>query len=233
MFTDKTTARIVGALFIVATVTAIVGGALVVPMDGQDGLAEVADLRGQVVTGVLLEVVLALSVVGIGVMIFPVLRRRNEGLALGYAAARLLEAVLLLAASMSALVFVSLSRDHGTSGVDSLPALADVVRSSREWTYLFGSMVLLGVGGLILYSLLLRSGLVPVWLSTWGLVGAGMILVRGVAEAYGVDLPVALQALLALPIALNEMVLAVWLIVRGFDDVDHAAEPTRQRITAG
>ena len=87
---------------------------------------------------------------------------------------------------------------------------------AREWTYLMGSMVMLGLGALVLYTLLYRSRLVPRWLSLWGLVGAGLILVRGVAEMYGAEFATAAQAILAAPIALNEMVLAVWLIVRGF-----------------
>ena len=85
MFADKTTARIVGVLFIVGTVTAIVGGSLVEePLERSNALVEVAGSEGRVVTGVLLELVLAASVAGIGALLFPVLRRRNEGLAMGY-----------------------------------------------------------------------------------------------------------------------------------------------------
>ena len=84
MCTDRVTARIVGLLFIVGTVTAIVGGALVDSITEPDAVVDVAGSKGQIVTGALLEMVLALSVVGIAVMIYPVLKRRDEGLALGY-----------------------------------------------------------------------------------------------------------------------------------------------------
>ena len=100
MCTDRVTARIVGVLFIVGTVTAVVGGALVDSITEPDAVVEVAGSKGQIVTGALLEMVLALSVVGIAVMIYPVLKRRDEGLALGYVGVRMLEAVLLLAASI-------------------------------------------------------------------------------------------------------------------------------------
>ena len=92
----------------------------------------------------------------------------------------------------------------------------DLVLAARDWTYLIGSMVLLGVGALLLYTLLLRSELVPTWLATWGLVGGALILIEGVLQMYGLDLPALVQVVLTAPIALNQMVLAVWLIVRGF-----------------
>ena len=70
-------------------------------------------------TGVLLELVLAASVAGIGALLFPVLRRRNEGLAMGYVCTRILESVLLLAASVSGLVFLDLGQDHGRAGLEA------------------------------------------------------------------------------------------------------------------
>ncbi len=211
--TDRTIARTVGVLFIVATVTAIVGGTLVTAIEEHGALATVAADQGRVVTGVLLELVNALSVVGIGALFFPVLRRRDEGLALAYAAVRTLEAVFLITASVSALVFLASGPGKTGGGADG--RTADLVLDVREWTYFVGSMLLLGVGGLILYALLYRAGLVPAWLSLWGLGGAALILLRAVLEAYGLDLPVALQAVLTAPIAVNEMVLAVWLIAKG------------------
>ena len=139
----------------------------------------------------------------------------------------MLEAVLLLAASISALLLLSMSQDHGGDGTRVQPT-SDLVLAARDWTVLIGSMVLLGVGGLILYSLLLRSALVPAWLAAWGLAGAALILVEGVLEMYQLDLPVFVQAVLTAPIAVNEMVLAVWLIVRGFGGPLVAQAPDRR-----
>ncbi|MGZ4684332.1 DUF4386 domain-containing protein [Oryzihumus sp.] len=212
---DQVIARTVGVLFMVGTVTAIVGGSMVLAIEHPGALAAVAADHSRVVTGVLLELVLALSVLGIGALLFPVLRRRDEGLALAYAGVRTLEAVLLMAASVAALVF--LASGPGARAVGAVSRAPALVLALREWTYLSGSMVLLGVGGLLLYSLLFRASLVPAWLSLWGLVAAALILLRGVLELAGLDLPGGWQAVLAAPIAVNEMVLAVWLIVRGFD----------------
>ena len=223
---DRVRARVVGSLFILASVAAIAGGSLVLPVDKGAGLGEIASSDARIVTGVLLELVMVYAVLGIATLFFPVLRRSDGGLAMGYVAARTMEAVLLLVAATSALVVVAASRS--TAAVDG--AVLDAMVLVREWTYMLGSLVALGLGGLVLYTLLLRSGIVPGWLAVWGLAGAALILARGVVGMYGADLSGLAQAVLAAPIALNEMVLAVWLIVRGFgppvdapiDEVRHA-----------
>lgn len=215
-FTDRTLGRLVGVLFIVASVAAIIGGSLLLPLQSDDYLAEVAAAEGQVVTGALIELVLVLSVLGIAALLLPVLRRHNEGLAVGYLATRTLEAVLLAAAAVSALVVLSLGRGHGT-GEAGVSALGDALLATRDWTYLLGSLVALGISTLILNALLRGARLVPGWLTVWGLVGGALVLLRGVIEAYGVDLSGAVQAVLAAPIGVQEMVLAGWLIIRGFD----------------
>lgn len=221
--TTRTTARIVGVLFIVASATAIAGGTMVQSVEDGD-LAEVADRATLVVTGFLFEVVLVASVVGIAALLFPVLRRRDEGLAMSYVGARILEATLLLIAALGAILVVAIAREPDAT---TAPAtLADAFVTLRTWSYLIGSMLALGVGAVILYWLLLRSRLVPTWLSVWGLAGAALIIGRSIVEISGVDLDAALQGALAAPIAVNEMVLAVWLIARGFDE-GHLPGPDR------
>jgi hypothetical protein len=214
---DRTIAWVTGILFIVASAAAIVGGGLLLPIGKDDYLTKVADAEGQVVSGALIELVLVLAVIAIAVMLFPVLRRHDEGLALSYVGARTIEGVLLLAASLSALFVLSLSKDYGARGAAGTDPVGESLLSVRDWTYLIGSLVIFGVGALILYSLLYRTMLVPRWLSWWGLIGAALVLARGLVEMYGVEFSGLVQGLLAAPIGINEMVLAVWLIVKGFD----------------
>lgn len=232
MFAPKTTARIVGVLFIVASAAAIAGGSLLLPLDQPDFLSATAAAENQVVSGVLLELVLVLSVVGIAVMIYPILRRWNEGLGMAYIGARTVEAVLLLAASVSGLVALSLARTFEQPGDSGVLALGGSILATREWTYLIGSLVALGISAMILNSALIRAHLVPAWLSVWGLLGGGLILVRGIIEVYGVDLNGLTQGILAAPIAIQEMVFALWLIIKGFDLSRHtlmAGEPARNQ----
>ena len=95
---ERTAARVAGAAFIVASVAAIVGGGLLVSVDDASSLTELAGDRTTLATGVVLELVLVAAVVTIAVALHPVLRRVSETLALGYVAARVVEAVVLLAA---------------------------------------------------------------------------------------------------------------------------------------
>lgn len=209
----RSTAVAVGVLFIVASATAIIGGSLLLPISGDNYLSETANAQGQVVSGALLEMVLALSVVAIAALLFPVLKGTSEGLAIGYVGARVLEAVLLLTATMSALVVLALAMDESAAGA---AATGDLMQRVRDATYLVGSMVMFGVGAVVLYSLLYRANLVPAWLSLWGLAGGLLILARGAVELYGIELSAVWQGVMAAPIGLNEMVLALWLILRGF-----------------
>ncbi len=225
----KRTARIVGGLFIIATVLAIVGGSLLLPLDESAYLTEAAAAEGQMVLGALLELAMAISVVGIAVMFFPVLKTQDEGLGLGYVGLRILEAALLGAAATSSLVILTLGLDYG-SGAQGLGDLMLVV---RDWTYMLGSLVFLGVGGLVLYTLLYRSRLVPVWLSLWGLIAAALILGRGLVESFGVELTGVTQGVLAAPIAIQEMVLALWLIVKGFNLSRFDDRPAEEPVLTG
>lgn len=229
MYAYKRDARIVGVLYILATVLAIVGGSLLVPLEEPGYLAEAADTQNRIVLGALLEIGLVVSVVGIAVMFFPVLKRKDEGLALGYVGARTLEAVFLGIAAVSSLVIMTLALDFGAGAQSSV----DLSLTVREWTYMAGGMVFFGLGGLILYPLLYQARLVPRWLSLWGLIGVVLILGRAVLETFGLELSGVVQGVMAAPIAIQEMVLAIWLIVRGFDMSVLAGRPDKEKVLSG
>ncbi len=213
---QRATARLVGVLFIVASVSAIVGGSLLLPLDDPDYLIEVAAHEGQIILGVLLEFILALSVVGIAALLLPVLKPHGEGMAVGYLAVRTLEATFILLASTTALVVLALSQDWGSAGGVGVAPVGSALLSVREWTYLVGTLLVFAVSAVILNTLLYRSRLVPVWLSLLGLVGGLLLLTRAVAEMFGFEAPFALQLFWAAPIGLQEMILAVLLIWKGF-----------------
>jgi hypothetical protein len=215
MTNDRITARIVGALFIVASATAIIGGVLMLPVDGTDALAEAPSQVGRVISGALFETVLAFSVIAIATLLFPVLRRHHEGMALSYAGIRILEGVVLLAATLTGLVVLAFGVEVG-SGAAGVATVAETLRLTREWTYLIGSMLVFGTSAVLLNVMLVRSRLVPAWLSLWGLAGGVLVLARVVAEMYGQDLSIATQAVLTAPIGIQEMVFAAWLILKGF-----------------
>ncbi len=213
MGTDATRTRVAGVLFIVATVAAVVGGTLLLPAQEGDFLADAASSEGRVMAGAILEFVQALAVMAIPALLFPVLARVDRSWALGFFGARTIEAVFTIAGSVFALLVLSLS---GRNGADvSVEPLGELLVDGREWTYLYGPTLMFSVSAILLYLLLFRGRLVPGWLSIWGLLGGVLLLVSGVVEMLGYELGGA-QAIFSAPIGLNEMVLSVWMIVKGF-----------------
>jgi len=216
----RKTAIIVGVLFITATVTAIISLVVLGPlMEGPDYLTAVAAGKTGVITAVIFELILAISVMGIGVLMFPVLKNDNEGLALGYAAVRLIECVFILLSSTGLLSLLTLGEQITAASQDASyhqPAGA-LSLAVRDWSVVLGTLIFLGLGGLVLNYLLYTSKLVPRWLSAWGLIGAGLILITGILSLFGLDPESSITTILALPIATQEMVFAVWIIFKGFN----------------
>jgi len=204
---SKTSARLVGVLFIAASATAVAGGSLLLPVQRRDFLTT-GGPHAQLVTGALLEVTLALTVVAIAALLLPVLRPAGEGWAVLYTAIRTLEGLLILIGAMSALVMTSLVGAGGPA------ALGAAVLQTREWAYHLSTVLVFAVSAMVLNALLLRGGQVPRWLAWWGLIGGCLLLLRGVLELYG-SLPAVVQAVGAAPIGVQEMVFAGWLIVKG------------------
>ena len=215
MNSHRKTAIIVGVLFITATVTAILTifllGSILEP---PDYLAKVSENENRVIVAVIFWLILAVSVMGIGVMMFPVLKTYDEGLALGYAGVRLIETVFIIAAGLSLLSLLTLSQEFVAGALDAAyyqPSGA-LLLALHDWSFVIGTLIFLGLGGLCLNYMLYQLRLVPRWLSGWGLIGAALVLLYGLISLFGLD-----PGFLAAAIAVQEMVFAVWLIVKGFN----------------
>jgi hypothetical protein len=216
----RKTAILVGVLFIVATFTAILS--LIIlgsTLDPSEYLTAVSTNEFQVIITVILWLILSVSVLGIGVFMFPVLKKYNEGLALGYVGLRLIETIFIIIGSLSVLTLLSVSQEFVAGGFDPsyYQPLGTLLLALQDWSWVIGTMIFLGLGGLPLYYLLYISHLIPRILSLWGLLGALLILLYGVLGLFGFDLNIPVLNLLAAPIAVQEMVFAVWLIVKGFN----------------
>lgn len=214
MKTYRKTAVAVGILFILATAASLLGSALTGGVTGAaDHLGTIAARADSFIGAALLTVCAAICCVLIAALLFPVLKRVNEGLALGYVGLRIMEAMTLVITTVSFLLLVTLSRESVAGGTSaaSLRGAATVVESLHEWAFPLNPIVFF-LGGVVLYSLLYTSRLVPRWLSVWGLAGAAAVFAFALLKMYGGG-----SMLLAVPIGVQEMVLAGWLIVRGFD----------------
>jgi hypothetical protein len=220
MDTYRKTAVIVGLLFIIATVSALLSGVFLgSTLDAPNYLAAVSSNETSVIIAVILELILAVSVFGIGFMLFPILKKYVESLAMAYVGFRLFEAIFIVVASLGLLSLLTISQQYvAGASYTSYQPLGSLLLALRDWSYLIGTMIFLGLGGLTLNYLLYQSKLVPRWLSLWGLIGAAFILLYGILGLFGLSTDLTSPStFLALPIAVQEMVFAVWLIVKGFN----------------
>jgi hypothetical protein len=222
MDTTRRTARVAGVLFIITFVTSIPAAFLLYPPvldDANYVLGAGADVR--VAWGALLEVLLIIANVGTAVVLFPILKRQNEGLALGYVTARLVECTFIAIGIVSLLSILTLRQDFtGTAGggPDAFVTVGKSLVAIHDWTFLLGPGFIVGVGnGLILGWLMYRSGLVPRGMALLGLIAGPVLCAGGIAVLLGVVEPDSpLKALVAAPEFVWELSLGIYLMVRGF-----------------
>ncbi len=230
MNTNRTIARTVGILFIVATVLYAPGNALSKPIIGApDYLISLSANASTVVVGALLEMIAAFACAGIAIGLYPVLRRHNEALSLGAVGFRLIEAVFYIVAAVGLLSLLTLSQEYvqagGASAAASFQTAGTLLLAVRKWAG-ESSMIAFALGALSYYYVFYQSGLIPRWLSGWGALGAALTLSAALLTIFGQITPMStVFVVLNLPIGLQEMVLAVWLIVKGFSSSAIAAQP--------
>ena len=236
MSTNRNIARTMGWLFIIGTVAGILSRVVTGSISGaQDLLASISAHGNQVTLGALLVMVMGSALAMVPVVAYPVLRKHDEGLALGYVVFRgALEAVYYMAIVVSWLLLLPLSQVYqvGAPDASSLRALGNVLFATKEIAS-FG-MIVFSLGGLMFYYLLYRSKLVPRWLSGWGLVGLIFGLAAGLLVMFGFFSPTStISDVLQIPIGVQEMFFAVWLIVKGFNPSAMAPEAATQPIVGG
>jgi Domain of unknown function (DUF4386) len=230
MDADQRNARIAGVLFIITFLTSIPAYALFQPvLDDPAGYIAGGGEDNQIYLGVLLELLLIIANVGTAVVLFPILRRQNEILSLGYVTARLVECVFIAGGILCVLGIVSLRQDDPDAS-----ALAVSLAAIKDWTFLLGPGFIVGFGnGLILGYLMYRSGLVPRGMAMLGLIGGPLIVLSGIGVLFDAwDAGGTVQSLATIPEFLWELSLGVYLAVKGFKsspilsaDTRHAGVP--------
>jgi hypothetical protein len=222
MRAHRKTAIVVGVLFILAAAAAIIGLALYGPvLHDPDYIIKGSASETQVIWGAFLEIVLAFSVICISIIMYPMLKKYNEILALGYVCFRLLEATMIVVGIMSLLSIVTLSQEFAksaASNVSSFLVAGKLLVVVHDWTFLFGPNVALGASTLMMSYVLYKSRLVPRFIAVLGLVGGPLIFTSAMFVMFGLYLQTsAWGAIFALPVFAYEMTLAVWLIAKGFN----------------
>jgi len=213
---DQKRARVFGVLFLVTFITSIPALLLYQPvLDDPIGYIASAGQNNQIVFGVLLELLLIIANIGTAVVIFPIVKRQSEELALGYVTARIVECTFILVGIVAVLGIVTLQKEVAGTAEGSV---AYTLAAIKDWTFLLGPGWVVGWGnGLILGYLMYRSELVPRRMTWLGLVGGPLIIVSGTLVLFGVaDAGGTLQGLATIPEAVWELFLGVYCTVKGF-----------------
>jgi hypothetical protein len=221
--TYRTTARVVGVLYIAGFVVGIAGSVLGAP--GQ--LDTVSAKNLMIAMGALLWVIAAAGDAAHGVMMFPILKQHNERIALGYFGARIVEAAIIAISALFILLQIPLGSEFlkaSASGTSYLQSLSALFTQSQVYTYQTG-MVALGMAGLMLCYGFYRAKLVPRFFIIWGLIGYVSFLGGSILEVLGFNL----QLLHTIPGGLWEMSIGVWLIVKGFNSAAFVPVPAKDK----
>jgi hypothetical protein len=222
MSTNRRIAVVAGVLWILATVADLISRVVLVQpiLGAPDYLTKISANENQVLLGALFLFIGAVAAAGIAIALYPVLRKHNEGLALGSVGFRLIEGALYLGIVVCLLMLVTLSQESASAGAPASSAYevpAALLMAARD-SLGQASVLAFGLGALMYYWVFYQSRLVPRWLSAWGLAAIALVMVSGVLVMLRLTEPMSTtQIVLALPIFLQEMVLAVWLIAKGFN----------------
>ncbi|HYU93851.1 MAG TPA: DUF4386 domain-containing protein [Actinomycetota bacterium] len=215
----QTIARVTGVLFLITFVTAIPALILYNPVldNARYIVGGGADTR--IAFGAFLEMILIVANIGTAVALFPILKRQNEGAALGYVTARVMECAFIAVGLLSLMAIVTLRQDiGGVAGASSLIPVGRSLVAIHDWTFVLGPGWIVGVGnGLLLGYLMYRSGLVPRAMAMLGLIGGPLIIASGTAVLFDVVEPGSTgQVIATIPEFFWELSLGIYLIVKGF-----------------
>jgi hypothetical protein len=221
----RKTAIIVGLLFIIGDIAGVLSLLVTKGLfDGPDALSKIAASQNQLVLGALLVLVMGFALAMVPVVMFPVFKKYNEVLALGCVVFRgALETFAYMASAGTWLLLLELSREHAEAasvGAPHFQTLSSLLVATQSSTTAWFTSIAFSLGSLMFYYLFYQSRLIPRWLSVWGLAGAVLYLASPLLDMFGHGF-----GILMAPLAVAEIVLAVWLIVRGFNSPEPIRAP--------
>jgi hypothetical protein len=220
----RTTARIVGAVFLAGMAVYVTGNVLTESiLAAPDHLSTVSANSMLLAMGAMLMLMASVGDAAHGVLMFPVLKRHNERIAFGYFAARIFDAVLIAIGVVLLLLQIPLGREYLAAGVSDasyLQALSTLSVQAHLYAYEIG-MIAVGSAGLMLCYVFYRANLVPRRVAVWGLVGYAFLLCGSALQVLGFDL----RLVHTIPGGLWELFIGVWLIAKGFSPKP-SAQPT-------
>jgi hypothetical protein len=218
MMTSRNIALATGVLFILTFITSIGGVMAYGPVLSDPNYITSAGADSRVFLGAFLELLLIITNIGCAVVLFPILKRHNEGLALAYVAARIVECTFILVGLISVLAIVTLRQTSTPADAGSVLVVGKALRAIHDWTFLLGPGFSDGVGtGMILGWLMYRSGLVSRRMALFGVIGGPLLAASGIAVLLGI-IPQfgAVQGIATIPEVIWEAFLGLYLTFKGF-----------------
>lgn len=216
MNSNKTTARVVGVIYLAGFVVGIGGNILIQSILGAPNhLSTVSANSMKLAIGAILWLMAVVGDTAHGVLMFPILKQHSERMAIGYLAARIIDAIFIAVMVLFLLLQIPLGSEYvkaAAANVSHLQVLSTVSVEASQYAYQIG-MSTLGLSGLILNYVFLRAKLVPRWVAVWGLVGYAAILFGMLSAIMGSGL----GDVSSIPGGLWEVFIGVWLIVKGFN----------------
>jgi hypothetical protein len=228
MNANKRAARIVGVLFITATVAGLLGGVILGPiLEAPDYLTKVSANENQVLIGALFLFIMGAAGASIAIPMYPILKKHNVSMALGSVGFRIIEGTLFMVGVIWLLLLVILSQEFVQAGAPDasyFQTSGKLLVEGMNYSLLIGGFAF-SLAALMYYYLLFQSKLIPRWLSLWGLIGVTLGLAAYLNQFFSASASASSGIDIGhLPIFLQEMVFAVWLIVKGFNSSAIASE---------
>lgn len=220
--TNRKTATVVGVLFILGTVPALLSLPLMQnTVSAPDHLTAISTNAGQMVIFTAIKFFMGIACAGIGLALYPILKKYNDSLAFGAAGFRVIEGALHTVGALLYVVLLALSQEFVKAGApaSSYFQIADeVINAGIGWFRDGANLLIFSIGALMYYVVFYQFRLVPRWLSVWGLVGIILNMISALLVVFDLLPPAGtIQVILLMPILPQELVLAGWLIVKGFN----------------
>jgi len=213
-------AILTGVLFLLGFTGAITAAITKPILGSSDYLVMISANENTIISGVFFTLIMAFACAGIAISLYPVLKKYSEGLALGSVGFRIIEAMLEIVSAICLILLLTLSQEFVKAGATAssyFQTIGAILMSLQDWV---GNVYLIPwcIGALMYYFIFYQTRLIPRWLSGWGLVAATVCLVSSFLVIFRVITPFgAIQIFTNAPIGLQELVLAVWLIFKGFN----------------
>lgn len=223
MESNKNVSRIAGLLIILGIIAGVLS--IVPAVEGEAYLQEVAANENQVLRGAVFQFLLVPIYIGFALLLYPLFKKSNPSFSIGFVGFRMISGAFQLVGMMLLPIFIYLSQQYQAEAGSNLvfyETTGTMLRLFRDLTNHLGVMLATGLGNLCLYAIFLKGKQIPIWLSLWGVIGNLLIMLASFLLLFHVIEVVSIEyGMMSIPLVLQELVLAIWLMVKGLDFTSH------------